>query len=74
MKISVVVHPNARNPRIEGSPEDTLHVYVRAPAREGKANKAVAEALAEYFHTAKGCIALLSGATARTKIFEIIET
>jgi uncharacterized protein (TIGR00251 family) len=72
MKISVIAHPNAKRPRIEKDLLDTLHVYVSEPPLEGKANKAVIEALAEYFHTKKSQVILLSGEKSKNKNFLLI--
>ncbi len=71
MKISVIAHPNSKKPRIEKDLLDSLHVYVKEPPLEGKANKAVIEALEEYFHTKKNKIFLLSGEKSKNKLFEI---
>lgn len=48
-------------------------VSVKEPAVDGKANKAIIHALAEYFNVAPSLITLVSGATAKQKIFEIHE-
>lgn len=72
MKISVIAHPNAKNPRIEKDLLGTLHVYVNAPALEGKANRAVIEALAKHFQTRRNNILLLSGEKSKNKLFEIL--
>jgi len=69
MKISVIAHPNAKKPRVEKDLLNTLHVYVRQPPLEGKANKAVVEALAIYFHTKKRNIILLSGKKIQKQTF-----
>lgn len=71
MKISIIVHPNAKNPRIEKDLLDTLHVYVHEPPLEGKANRAVIDALATYFHTNRNNVILLSGEKSKIKILEI---
>lgn len=73
MKISVIVHPNAKRERIEKDLLDTLHVYVNQPPLEGKANRASTEALANYFNTSKSKVNLISGAKSKYKIFEITE-
>lgn len=73
MKISIIAHPNAKKPRIEKDLLDTLHVYVSEPPLEGKANRAVIEALATYFNTKRANILLLSGEKSKIKLFEIIE-
>ena len=71
MKISVIAHPNAKQPRIEKDLLETLHVYVHEPPLEGKANRAVTESLAEYFHIKKSQVILLRGAKSKMKVFEI---
>lgn len=71
MKISVIVHPNSKKPRIEKDLLEVLHVYVKEPPLEGKANRAVIETLAEYFQTKKGFVHLLKGEKSKNKIFEI---
>lgn len=72
MKISVIVHPNAKKVRIEKDLLDNLHVYVNAPPLEGKANRATILALADYFKTAKSNIKLISGAKSKYKLFEVV--
>jgi uncharacterized protein (TIGR00251 family) len=71
MKISVVVHPNSRNPRVREGLAKILHVYVNAPPLDGRANKAVIEALSKFFGTKKSKIVLLRGSKSKVKIFEI---
>ncbi len=71
MKISVIVHPNAKRERIEKDLLDTLHVYVNQPPLEGKANCATIEALADYFKVSKSQVNLISGAKSKYKIFKI---
>jgi uncharacterized protein len=73
MEITVVAHPNAKQPRIEKDLLGTLHVYVHEPPLEGKANRAVIESLAEYHHVKKGQISLLRGAKSKIKVFEVKE-
>lgn len=73
MRIAIVAHPNAKKPRVEKDLLNILHVYVNAPPLEGKANKAVIEALANYFNIKKGNIILLSGERSKNKLFEIRE-
>ncbi|MFD6217702.1 DUF167 domain-containing protein, partial [Nocardia salmonicida] len=49
----------------------SLTLYVRAPAVEGKANKAAIELLADHFGVAKSAVRLTAGATSRFKRFDI---
>ena len=61
MRILINVHPNSKKQRIEKDLLGILHVYVIQPPLKGKANKAVIEALANYFKTKKSNIFLISG-------------
>ncbi len=72
MKISVIVHPNAKRPRIEKDLLETLHVYVNQPPLEGKANEAVIGALTDYFKVKRNQVFLISGHKTKIKVFEII--
>lgn len=71
MRVEVVVHPNAKKPRIEKDLLGILHVYVNAPPLEGKANAAVIESLAKFFETKKNKVLLMQGTKSKNKIFEI---
>lgn len=71
MKITVIVHPNNRKPRIESDLMGMMHVYVNAPPLEGKANVAVIESLAKNFKLKKNEIVLISGEKSKVKVFEI---
>ena len=71
MKLNIIVHPNSKNPRIETDMLDMMHVYVKAPPQEGKANKEVIEALAKYFKVKKQKVILVGGQKSKGKVFEI---
>ncbi|RBO88802.1 DUF167 domain-containing protein [Nocardia puris] len=72
--VRVTIKPNSRKgPLVETQPDGTLQLYVRAPAVEGKANKAAIELLAEHFGVPKSSIRLAAGATSRFKRFEIAD-
>lgn len=71
MRILINVHPNSKKQRIEKDLLGILHVYVIQPPLKEKANKAVIEALANYFKTKKSNIFLISGMKSKIKIFEI---
>lgn len=70
MKIRVRVHAGARVEKAEQR-GDELHVWVRTPPVDGKANLSVAEVLAGLNQVPKSAVRLLSGHTSKTKIFEI---
>jgi len=71
MIIEIIAHPNSKRPRIEKDLIGTIHVWVNAPPLEGKANKAVIEALAKYLEVKKGQIKLLRGEKSKKKVFEV---
>lgn len=71
MKVIVRAHPNSKKPRIEKDMFGTLHVYVKEPPLEGKANKAVVEALVVFFKIKKSAVILVSGEKSKNKIFMI---
>jgi uncharacterized protein len=70
VNVNVRVHPGSRLPRVEER-EGVLHVYVREPAHEGRANEAVREALAGYFSIPKSACRLAKGRASKQKIFSI---
>ncbi len=71
-KVSVQVKPGSKKgPVVQTSLTGELLVYVREPAIDGKANKAVAELLAKYFEVPKSQVRLVSGRTSRHKKFII---
>ena len=71
MKISVNVKPNAKQVKIERVNESHFLIRVKEKPQEGKANRAVIKALAEYFRIPQADVVLLRGQTAREKCFEI---
>lgn len=71
MKVTIIVHPNSKKPRIEKDLLDITHIYVREPALEGKANKAVIKALAKEYNVAKSSVVLIAGARSKIKVFKV---
>ncbi|MFH0852376.1 MAG: DUF167 domain-containing protein [bacterium] len=71
MKILATVKPNAKEPRIKKTGDATFSVWVKEPARDGKANQAVIKALAQYFGVAPQKVRILIGQTSRQKIIAI---
>lgn len=51
---------------------DTYGVWVKERPVAGKANLAIIKLLAEYFEISQSEVILISGASAKTKIFDII--
>lgn len=83
MKIIVHAKPNAKKDMVEKMTQPTLgfedtpsgfdvyKVSVKEPPVDGKANKAFVKVLAQYFNIAPSLIRLVSGPTAKHKVFEI---
>lgn len=83
MKIIVRAKTQAKETKVErvsqpamdfGVIKSEMIVYkvsVKEAPVAGKANKAIIEALAEYFDTAKSCVRLVSGESSKQKVFEI---
>ena len=72
MKISIRVKPNSKTTSVEKTEELSYIVRVKAPAKEGKANAAVVEALSEYFGVPKSRISVAKGLASRNKVVEIL--
>jgi uncharacterized protein YggU (UPF0235/DUF167 family) len=71
MNITVIVHPNSKNPRIEKDLFGQLNIYVNQPPLEGRANLAVVEALADYFKVKKYQVQMSAGRKSKQKTFVI---
>lgn len=71
MKISVTTKPKSRKELVKKISDFIYQVAVKEEAKEGKANKAVIESLAEYFKIPKSSIRILSGENIKQKILEI---
>ncbi len=70
MKINVKVVPNARKNMVKEEP-GLLKVYTTAPALEGKANKAVLNAVAEHWGVKAAHVAMIKGLKSRNKVIMI---
>jgi hypothetical protein len=72
MRYTIIAKPNSKYPKIEAVDENTLKVWVNAPAREDMANDRLLDMLAAHFDVPPTHIRIIHGATAKTKIVEII--
>jgi uncharacterized protein (TIGR00251 family) len=72
MKISIRVKPGSKIESVDSMPDGTYTVRVKAPAREGRANEALADVLGDHFGVPKGRIRILRGGSGRLKIIEIL--
>ena len=71
MIISVRAKPGSKKPGIEQLADGSYEVRVAARAAEGKANAALAAALAEQFNVAASRVRLVSGEKSKLKRFEV---
>ncbi len=62
---------SARRASVEPLEGGGLRISVTAAPHKGQANKAVIEALAEYFRVPRSRVRILLGRTARRKVVEI---
>lgn len=74
MKVFVTVKPGSSQEKIVEAEvtEDskTVTIWTHARAHDGEANKAVIEALSDYYKIPKTSITLVRGATSKQKVFE----
>jgi uncharacterized protein YggU (UPF0235/DUF167 family) len=56
---------------VGGSHDGSLVVRVREPATDGRANRAVVEAVADALGVARRAVRITSGASARRKVVEV---
>ena len=68
MKLFIAVKPKSKEESVEKIDDKHFIARVKAPAREGEANKAVIKALARYFEVAPSQIDIVSGITSRSKV------
>ena len=74
MEVRIFVKPGSKKgPLVQPSLTGELLVYVREPAVEGKANKAIIKLLAEYYDVPKSSVEIAKGHTSRTKIVKIVK-
>ncbi len=69
--VPVRAQPGASRDRIAGEHRGALKVAVTRPPERGRANDAIAAALADALGVRKGAVTLVSGATSRDKVFRI---
>jgi uncharacterized protein len=65
--LSVFVQPRAAKDEVVGFQGDALKVKVRAPADQGKANRAVCELIAEMVGVPRRDVVVVSGGASRHK-------
>ncbi len=71
MKRPVLVRPRSTHPAVGGSHDGVLVVRVREPATDGRANRAVVDALAAALGVARREVRIAGGAASRRKLVEV---
>lgn len=74
MKFSIIAKPKSKKELVKKLGDRDYAVFVKEEAKEGKANKAVIELLAEYFNIPKSGVNILTGENIKQKIVEITLT
>ena len=74
MRITIVAKPKKKRAYVEQLSASQYVVSVKEPPINGRANEAIIKALAEYFSIPRSSITLISGHTAKIKIFEVPES
>lgn len=70
MVIQIKVKTNSKEQKIY-LVDDIYNIYVKSPAKEGKANMEVIDMIAEYFNVKKGEVNIKRGLKGKKKIIEI---
>lgn len=71
MRISVKAKTNAKKELVEKLSDTEFVVAVKEPPIDGRANWAIARAIAEHFGISPSRVSIVSGQTAKNKILEI---
>jgi uncharacterized protein len=69
--LAVRVHPGARRNVVTGTHADALKIALSTPPVDGRANEALIAFLADALRLPKSSIALVTGATSRSKLLRI---
>ncbi len=69
--VQVKVRAGAKTESVEEIGQHTLKVRVTTAPEKGKANKRVAELVAQHYHVPVSCVILTSGSTSPEKRFLI---
>lgn len=67
--LKVKVHADEKQNKIVQKNADTYEIWVKAPAKDGRANQAVRMVLAQQLNVPENKLSLIKGATSPAKIF-----
>ena len=71
MKIFVKVKPNAKKESVIRADDLHFSVSVKAPPKDGKANRAVLRALSDYFQIPPSRFEILTGHTSKLNVIKV---
>jgi hypothetical protein len=69
--VNVRVHPGAKKDAVTGTHADAIKIALTAPPVDGRANDALIAFVAEQLGLPRARIALLSGASSRSKVLHV---
>ncbi|OHA00415.1 MAG: hypothetical protein A3C07_01005 [Candidatus Sungbacteria bacterium RIFCSPHIGHO2_02_FULL_47_11] len=71
MRIFIKARPNSKKDMVKKIGESNFIVSVTEPPIDGRANEAIAKALARHFGIISSRVSLVSGFSSKQKVFEI---
>ena len=72
MRIKVKVKPNSNKNDLKEISSGFFEARVTVPPEKGRANEKVTELLSKHFKVPKSSIRLISGASYKEKVFEVV--
>ncbi len=72
MLLSIKAKPSSQKEEVVKLNNNTFKVFVKEPPVKGRANQAIINLLANYFHIAKSQIRIVKGEKSREKVIMII--
>ena len=70
-KLLVKVKPNARENSLRQFQDGTWIAEVKAPPKDGKANRALIKVIAKQFNVTKSQVSIKRGKSGRTKLIQL---
>jgi len=71
MKFAIEVKPGSRKSEVVALSDGDLKVFLKSPAKEGRANAEAVSLLAKHFGVPQSHVKILKGARGRKKIMEV---
>lgn len=71
MYIKITAFSDFHSDKIEKITNDKFKVYVKAPAKNGQANKAICELLTKYFENPAGGVKIIKGHKSPSKLLKV---